>query len=162
MKVRVALIGAALLIACKPPPEVQLGGTDSPADESPQIRIIYPPQSRDGGGGPFELASETPGGDWLLTIAFDIDDLELVDPYSDPDPPIVEGEGHWHLDSDNSQFGTVVDFVRFAEVPILRGDAGVQENVIITVTLRDNDHGALPSINGSNVEDTVEIKLVDP
>jgi len=151
-------MGVALLAACQPPPEVNLGGTDLPAEGAPTVNIIYPPQSRAGGGGPFELIADA-AGDWLLTIALDIDNLELVDPYSDPDPAIVEGQGHWHIDASSAQFGTQVDFTRFIEIPISGAD-NPAEDLIITVTLRDNDHGQLPSTPGSKVQDTVELKLV--
>jgi hypothetical protein len=151
---RAPFFAALMLIACEPPPEVDVAGQ---LEDDVSISIVYPPLV-DPEGGPFRIKPDA-NGDFFVKIVVDVTGFELVDPYADPPPPNAEDEGHWHADLSDGD--TIVSFARFGEIYLDGSEVTDGDLRVITVTVRQNDHGQRDLEDGAG-EDTVEIRLDVP
>lgn len=165
MNVRLALLGVALATGCQPPPEIQLNGTDGtdePDGGDPTVSIAFPPPVDPDGGGPYEFERQDVTEDWDVVVAVDIDGLDMVDPYTNPPPELADGEGHWHLDSNITGVTTLVVSSGSVEFEVPSELITPGQTAVLTVSLRNNEHGALNDSDGDPIEAVVEIALVDP
>lgn len=143
---------AAVLTACAPPPAIGDGLEPNitiafpQIDNAEQIPLSCQPNPAFVCGTSDATAIPPYAEQLQITLVVDIDNLTLRDPYTG-DVELVDGEGHWHVDVNESQVATV--FSRVAEItaPVPLGI------VVVETTLRDNLHDALgPS-------DTIEFEV---
>ena len=133
---------AAVLVGCAPPPAIQ--GSLEPAITiafpqivaAEQIPLSCQPNPAFVCGTSDPLVTAPYAEQLQITLVVDIDNLELRDPYTG-DVELVDGQGHWHLDINESKIATA--FTRVAEIttPVPFGI------VVVDTTLRDNLHEPL-------------------
>ena len=141
------------LVGCAPPPEFQaVGGPTDPA-----VRIAFPPAIDPSGSGPFQLREEEPGAGWLLFVAIDVDNFEMVDPYDQENSEPVDGQGHWHLEVFGEETPVAGD--AFTELEIIGEPHAVGDLVTVRAELKQNDHQPVLDESNNEVAATVEIQL---
>ncbi len=155
------ILPLALLLACEPPPALDGSGQSSAPDNGdPDIHIVFPPSLDPvSGTGPYLVPMDV-DGNYTLHVIVDITGIELRDPYTE-ELAASEEEGHWHLEvsGDNN---TVPASKRFATVVFDGADVDGGEVFVLTASMRSNDHSRRTLVNGSSVEDTVEVGLAVP
>ncbi|MCB9680505.1 MAG: hypothetical protein H6733_03465 [Alphaproteobacteria bacterium] len=148
MRPLVVLLGL-VLAACEPPP--------NPLGSGVSLDIIYPPATNPGGGA-FQILPET-DGDYHIDVIVDIEGIELVNPYTDPPPPVDDTQGHWHLETAGQSH--VTSFDRWAELVVDGSTITSNSIIVLTATMRQNDHNPR-EVEGTAIEDTIEVQLVAP
>lgn len=140
---RTSMFWVAGMVACAPPPEVDLG-----AAEEPVIEILYPVTNTTDLG----LDEE---GRLHMVVVVDINGFEFLPAYSDDPEVDREGQGHWHLLINGTLKSAAQElFVEFVSEP---NEYTPGQLVGIRAELVTNTHN--PLTQPSQVVDTVEITV---
>lgn len=145
---------AALLAACEPPPQIDVGTGTGAGAGAPGIEIVYPENN-----GTYELEEDC---SLFMPVAVDLDNFTLQDPAAADG--LVEGQGHFHIQPSITPGVFTVAYEPAAEVVISAEDLfgtspPASLTISFTVDLVDNEHAP---IDADDNFDIVEFTINPP